>query len=177
TSSAPTVPAGATDRLPGMTRESSLPLPARVVIAIVSLCGLAVVANSVAVIARSTLPWEWVLFAVLTIASGMLTVKVPSIDAHVSVSEAFAFASVLLFGPHVGVVTLALDGVRVSFRLRMNAGQTAFNFANLGLSISAAGTIFFLSSGAGPLFEGGALSTRIVLDLALMTGTYFAVNS
>ena len=54
------------------------------------------------------------LFAVLTMASGMLTLKVPSIEARFSVSEAFAFASVLLFGPHVGVLTLALDGIRIS---------------------------------------------------------------
>lgn len=160
-----------------MTRTSPLPLPARLFIAAVSLCGLAVVGHSVEVVLRSELPWEWILFAVLTIASGMLTVKVPSIDARVSVSEAFAFASVLLFGPHVGVITLALDGIRVSFRWRMKPEQTIFNFANLGLSIWVAGTIFFASSASGPLYTGGPPSTRIALDLALMTAMYFAVNS
>ncbi len=69
-----------------MSRPSSLPVPARVFVAAVSLCGLAVVGNSVSGLVRSTLPWEWVLFAIQTIASGLLTVKVPSIEATVSVS-------------------------------------------------------------------------------------------
>ena len=55
----------------------------RLFVASVSTLGLFVVAYSVWVIVRSTLPIEWVLFALLTIGSGMLTVKVPSIDARV----------------------------------------------------------------------------------------------
>ena len=119
----------------------------RLFVASVSTLGLFVVAYSVWVIVRSTLPIEWVLFALLTIGSGMLTVKVPSIDARVSVSEAFAFASVLLFGPHVGVVTLALDGIRVSFRWKMNAQHKLFIFANLGLSMAGSGALFFFARG------------------------------
>ena len=149
----------------------------RLFVASVSTLGLFVVAYSVWVIVRSTLPIEWVLFALLTIGSGMLTVKVPSIDARVSVSEAFAFASVLLFGPHVGVVTLALDGIRVSFRWKMNAQQTLFNFANLGLSMAGAGAVFFFARGGGPLYDGAAPSAMIVVYLALMMATYFGINS
>ena len=117
------------------------------------------------------------LFAILTIASGMLTVKVPSIEARVSVSEAFAFASVLLFGPHVGVITLAIDGVRISYLWKMNRQQTLFNFSSLGLSMWAAGTLFFWASATGPLYRDAAPSASIALYLALMTATYFAVNS
>src|SRR5689334_20819982 len=102
----------------------------------------------------SHIPAEWMVFAVLTIASGLLTVKVPSLDTRVSVSEAFAFASVLLFGPHVGVVTLALDGIRVSLHWKMKAEQTVFNFANLGLSMFAGATVFFATSGVPPLLAG-----------------------
>ena len=160
-----------------MNRPGSLPVGARVYVAAVSILGLAVVAHSVLVLVRSELPGQWVLFAVLTIASGMLTVKVPSIEARVSVSEAFAFASVLLFGPDVGVVTLALEGVRISFRWKMNRQQTVFNFANLGLSMWAAGGLFFYCSRIAPLYLGPAPSWRIVFYLALMTGAYFAVNS
>jgi putative nucleotidyltransferase with HDIG domain len=143
----------------------------------VSTLGLVVVARSVFVLVRSELPVEWVLFAVLTIASGMLTVKVPSLEARVSVSEAFAFASVLLFGPDVGVVTLALEGIRISFRWKMNRQQTVFNFANLALSMWTAAGLFFYFSALTPLYKGPAPSWSIVLYLALMTGAYFAVNS
>ena len=154
-----------------------LPLRARLFVGAVSLVGLAVVGNSVAALVQAPPPPQWLMFAILTIASGLLTVKVPSLDARVSVSEAFAFASVLLFGPHVGVVTLALDGIRVSFHWRMKAEQTVFNFANLGLSMAAAASLFFVTSGAGPLLAGPAPSPLIALPLAVMTATYFGVNS
>jgi putative nucleotidyltransferase with HDIG domain len=155
----------------------SLPVPARVFVGAVSACGLAAVAWSASVLVRSTLSVEWVLFAILTIASGMLTLKIPSIETRFSVSEAFAFASVLLFGPHVGVLTLALDGLRISVRWKMNAAQTVFNFANLGLSIGAAGSLFFLLSGSTPLYGGPAPSAAIAFYVAVMTAVYFGVNT
>jgi putative nucleotidyltransferase with HDIG domain len=156
---------------------ASIPWRARLFVGAVSLIGFAVVGNSVRALVSSQMPSEWMVFAILTIASGLLTVKVPSLDARVSVSEAFAFASVLLFGPHVGVVTLALDGIRVSFHWKMNTEQTMFNFANLGVSMFAGASVFFLTSGVPPLFTGPAPSSMIALHLALMTATYFAVNS
>ena len=155
----------------------SLPLRARLFVGAVSLLGLAVVGYSAIALVKTSPPRGWLVFAVLTIASGLLTVKVPSLDARVSVSEAFAFASVLLFGPHVGVVTLALDGVRVSFHWKMKAEQTVFNFANLGLSMAAAASLFFFTSGTGPLLTGPAPSPFILVHLALMTAAYFGVNS
>ena len=157
--------------------SSPFPLRARLFVGAVSLLGFAVVANSVRALLYAQTPSEWIVFAVLTIASGLLTVKVPSLDARVSVSEAFAFASVLLFGPHVGVVTLALDGIRVSFHWKMKAEQTLFNFANLGLSMFAGSTAFFAANGMQPLFTGPPPSAWVALNLAFMTAAYFAVNS
>lgn len=143
----------------------------------VSICGVAAVGFSVRVLVGSNVPSQWLLFAILTIASGMLTVKIPSIDTRFCLAEAFAFASVLLFGPEVGALTLALDGLRVSHRWKMNAQQTVFNFANLGLSMWLSGTLFFYTSGTGPLFRQGTPSATIVVHLAIMTAAYFAVNS
>src|SRR5512135_1739116 len=52
---------------------------------------------------------EWLLLAGLTILTGSFSVKVPSINAYISVSEAFVFASVLLFGAEAGTVTVLLE--------------------------------------------------------------------
>ena len=38
----------------------------------------------------------------------------------------------------------------------MNRQQTIFNFANLGLSIWAAASLFFYASGIRPLYQGSA---------------------
>ena len=158
--------------------SARLPLEARVVAGAVTLAGAAVVAQSTVALVRSDVPIQWTVFAFLTIASGMLSLKVPSIDStRFSISEAFAFASVLLFGPDVGVITLALDGIRISVRWKMNAVQTAFNSANLALTMWVAGRVFFAVSGVGPLYSSPTPPASLLLSLSLMTTAYFAVNS
>ena len=143
----------------------------------VGVCGGAVVLHSAAVLWRSTLPPEWVLFAALTIASGALNLKIPSIQSRFSVSEVFAFTSVLLFGPDVGAFVLAFDGLRISLQWKMSPAQTVFNVANLGLAMWLSGHLFFLASGAAPLYGQTSPSALVLLYLALMTATYFAVNA
>jgi putative nucleotidyltransferase with HDIG domain len=148
-----------------------------VFVALVSAAGLLAVSTSALTLVRATVPAAWLLFAILTIASGMLTLKIPSIETRFSVSEAFAFASMLLFGPEVGVITLALDGIRISVRWRMTRTQTLFNFSNLGLSMWAAGRAFFLLSGVSPLYGGATPPATVVLYVAAMTTVYFGVNT
>ena len=155
----------------------SRPIFTRLFVGAVSACGTAVVLYSAFILARTNLPKEWIVFAILTIASGMLTVKIPSADTRFSVSEAFAFASVLLFGPAVGALTLALDGIRISFRWRMNVTQTMFNFANLGLSMWLSGWIFFAASRSQPLYGHAVLSSGLLLYLGLMAAAYLLINS
>ena len=157
--------------------RSALPPAAIVFVCAVSLAGAAAVFTSTLTLLRSSLPAEWIAFAVLTIASGLLTLKIPSIETRFSVSEAFAFASVLIFGPAVGVITLALDGIRISIRWKMTPTQTLFNFANLGLSMWAAGQAFFFLSGTPPLYTGLAPRPSIVVYVAIMMAVYFAVNT
>ena len=154
-----------------------LPPEARLFVGVVGLCGVAVVARSMFVLWNATIPGEWLLFAVLTVLSGTLSIKIPSIQSRFSVSEVFAFTSVLLFGPEVGALVLALDGLRISFLWRMNAPQTLFNFANLGLSMWVSASLFFLASGAQPLYGGVTPPATIVLYLGLMTAAYFAINT
>ena len=86
----------------------------------------------------------------LTIASGFFTLKVPSIDSRLSISELFAFACVLQFGPEAGAITLAVDGIFVSIRHRLSMAQAAFNFAMLLLSVWTSGIVFFALSGSRP---------------------------
>jgi putative nucleotidyltransferase with HDIG domain len=141
------------------------------------VCGSAIVAYSALVLLRGTVPAEWVLFSILTIVCGTLSIKIPSIQSRFSLCEVFGLASVLLFGPEVGAVTLALDGVRISAAWKMNRTQTVFNFSNLGLSMWLSGKLFFMVSGTGPLYQSATPGPSIVLSLAVLAGAYFAVNS
>lgn len=117
------------------------------------------------------------LFALLTLASGGLTVRIPSVHARLSVSEIFAFTGLLLFGPATAAVTLGIDALLLSLRLRYTAAMTVFNFGNLPLSIWCAGTVFFVASGLDPLFAATGTDARVLVPLAAMTAAYFLVNT
>ena len=144
----------------------------------VTAFGAAAFAWSVARVAETGLPLEWWMFAALTFASGRITVVVPGVDATFTVSEVFAFASVLLFGPEAGAVTLALDSLVLAWHRRMPIEKAAFNFGNLTLAVWLSGTLFFTAAGVAPLLHAPAeAATRLLLPLALLAGTYFAVNT
>ena len=61
--------------------------------------GSAVTLVSLADLYTSPVPNEWLVLAALTTLTGSFTVRIPTIAARISVSDAFVFASVLLFGP------------------------------------------------------------------------------
>ena len=71
--------------------------------------GVLTLAISIRHIFVSEIGSEWLLLAGLTILTGSFSVKVPSINAYISVSEAFVFASVLLFGAEAGTITVLLE--------------------------------------------------------------------
>jgi hypothetical protein len=149
----------------------------RILVGAVGVCGVIVVTLSAAALSGTKVPLEWIAFSLLTFATGFFTLKIPSIDALLSVSEVFAFSCVLLFGPEMGAVTVAVDGLLLSYRARHSGAQTAFNFGNLTLSVWLSGKLFFLSAGIQPLFRAPSTSSEMILPLALLAGTYFTLNS
>jgi putative nucleotidyltransferase with HDIG domain len=119
----------------------------------------------------------WLIFTALTFASARLTLKVPSVDARFSLTEMFAFASMLLFGPATGAVTLAIDAVIYSLRQRLPATQAFFNFGNLSVAAFVSGSLFFIAANSPPLANQTVPTEMLVLPLALMTAAYFGINS
>lgn len=163
----------------GESSRPALSRTGRAYVALVGWGGLALFGYCVYVLARTGVVSQhlWLVFAAATFASGRFTLKVPSVQARFSVSEMFAFTSVLLFGPASGAVTLALDSLVVSWRHRMTFAQTFFNFGNLSLAVWVSGSLFFLASGTSPLVNLTAPTHNLVLPLGLMAASYFVVNS
>src|SRR5215213_1039408 len=81
----------------------------RIYVSAVVLVGALTLGFSVHSLFAAPIGSEWLLLAGLTILTGSFSVKVPSINAYISVSEAFVFASVLLFGAEAGTVTVLLE--------------------------------------------------------------------
>jgi len=152
-------------------------LRSRAFIGAVALVGAAVAIRCGFVLVHTAIPREWLLFACLTVAAGFFTLRVPSIESTLSLSELFAFACVLQFGPEAGAITLALDGVILSIRQRFTAAQGIFNFAMLIVSVWCSGVVFFILSGTRPLYVGEPVNASIIVPLGAMALTYFGINS
>src|SRR3954466_12208557 len=96
----------------------------RVYVTAVIVVGFVVISNSVYQLICRPVSWQWFLLATLTLISGSATVKLPSVPASISVSETFVFAAVLLYGPAAGTLTVALDGLVISYWLPRRRRET-----------------------------------------------------
>ena len=99
---------------------------------------------------------DWLVLAVLTLLTGSFTVRVPGLLARISVSDAFVFASVLVFGPPVATVIVAARSrlarrhaswMRPEHRSLL---RSLFNVTSVALSIWIASHTFYWLTQATP---------------------------
>src|SRR5580704_15639520 len=98
-----------------MIRFAQIRGPARAYVAAVVLAGGAVVAQSTHRLLIDPPGTQWLLIALSTLLTGSFSVKVASINARISVSEAFVFVAVILFGTPAGTITVLLEVLTVIF--------------------------------------------------------------
>ncbi len=161
-------------------RYKSLALVARWYIAIVVLGGFLAIAQSVQSLNSTPVTTQWVILAVLTLLTGSMSVKLPSTDATISVSETFVFTSVLLFGAAAGTITVTLDALAISLWLRrrgLEFHKLLFNTTAPALSIWIAATLFFSIANVRPLAQGSATVSSILPEIFAFTLIYFLLNS
>jgi putative nucleotidyltransferase with HDIG domain len=152
----------------------------RAFIATVSICGLVVASWCAWTIVHTPPPPAWLAFAALTLASASLTLKIPSINSTLAVSEIFALAAILLFGPAPGAFSFACLGIVLSLRGRLTWQRMiliVFNLGNLAISGWVCGTVFFAVSGSAPLSQGSGHYGALIPALSVTTVTYFLLNS
>jgi diguanylate cyclase (GGDEF)-like protein/putative nucleotidyltransferase with HDIG domain len=153
---------------------------ARAYLATVIVSGLSAVTASLVNAQQNPLPLQWYMLAALTFISGSATVNLPTAGASISVSETFVFASVLLFGPSAGTITVALDGLVISFwmaKRRPEWYRALFNMAAPAVSIWVAAHLLFLIAGIKPLYNNQSSINALLLPLIVFAFTYFSLNS
>jgi putative nucleotidyltransferase with HDIG domain len=150
----------------------------------VTAVGLVVIGHCVAHILGEPVSSQWLILAGLTLFSGSFTIKVPSLQARLSVSETFVFASVLLFGTCAGTLTVVLDTIVAAWSARKRSREPLriiFNTTSSAISIWAAGTAFYLIAGVSPLSEQSPAESvplpQLIFPLAALTLIYFTVNT
>src|SRR3990167_7566607 len=162
-----------------MAEESSgLPRTGRLYVVGVIVLGISTVLYSVASLIHDPLEWDWIVLAALTLLTGSFSIKVPSVNARISVSEAFVFAAVLSFGQHVATVIVALDSLVLTSWLRRPSRsplRVMFNMAAGALAISSAAHILerilpYGRATSAPLDQ--LLGPVLVLAIS-----YFMINS
>jgi putative nucleotidyltransferase with HDIG domain len=164
-----------------MADFEELPRTAKAFIAAVVIGGIAVLGRSIQVLFTESINPQWFVFAGLTLLTGSFTVRVPGINASLSVSETFVFASVLLFGAHAGAVTVLLECLIILFWMKPGRSihKIFFNTAAPAISIWTSATVFFAISGITPYGNQSAFVPLRDLfgPLLAFTLLYFLLNS
>lgn len=149
-------------------------------VSLVAAAGLLVVGHCITMLLASPIGWEWAILAGLTLLSGAFTVRIPSFEARISVSETFVFTSVLLFGTCAGTLTVALDVLVVAItsqRRTLQPIRVLFNISSASLSIWTASTLFYVTTGIAPLSTAPARVPELLWPLILLTSVHFLLNS
>lgn len=163
-----------------MPVDSGLSPLGRAFVSIVIVVGFLVIAESLLQLYSAPIGPQWLLLALLTLISGSASVELPHSNVTISISEAFVFAAVLLYGPAAGTLTVALDGLVISFwiaKRRPEPGRALFNVAAPALSAWFSAQLFFAVSGIAPLSQSAASLNQILPSLVLFALVYFTLNS
>jgi putative nucleotidyltransferase with HDIG domain len=144
----------------------------------IGLLGLLPLGWSLWTLAQQPPHGTWYLLAAITLISGPLSIRIPSMQATISVSEGFIFASALLFGPAAATATVAIDGMVVSLWSARRSGlRVLFGIGEPAISVCVASLLFYKLAGIPPLLHQAIPFAPLVLPLVVMTLAYFAINT
>lgn len=166
-----------------MHKFKKLPSIARAYVSLVVILGTLTLVHSVFRLYSKPLDEQWLILAALTLLTGSFSVKVSSINAYISVSEPFVFASVLLFGVEAGTVTVLLESLVILFWMGTNGRpfyRLIFNIAAPALAIWLSGQAFFVLSGGSPYSEPASPPPglpQLFVPLLAFTAIYFLLSS
>jgi diguanylate cyclase (GGDEF)-like protein len=123
----------------------------------------------------------WVILASLTALSGHFSIKLPKVKSKISIADAFIFTSIILFGPEVGSVTAALEGILGSFRSHAHLSRrlryTLFNIAAMATSAYVSGKVLFGILRVPPLYGGKIAVLEIILPALAMALVHYLSNT
>ncbi|MBL8138377.1 MAG: HD domain-containing protein [Acidobacteria bacterium] len=166
--------------MPATTTAASTPRDTRVLsryVAAVTALGLFTIAQSLTSLLTMPRPAEWMLFSGLAIAFGRLSLRVPGVPVHASMSDTFLLTSAVLFGPAPATVAMAADGFILSWRRGHSADRMLFNAANPALSVWLGAQAFLATLGRSPLASDVVSLETLVGPLAVMAVVHFLVHS
>ncbi len=123
----------------------------------------------------------WMILAALAVLGGFITVKIPGIKIKFSLADTFVFANIILFGPIMGAVTAAIDGIAGSLRCKTKSRRMEFmlfNVAATAVPAYIAGEIFVRILSQQPISQSqGIISPAAFFPVVVMAVSYYLINS
>jgi signal transduction histidine kinase/CheY-like chemotaxis protein len=164
---------------PGAAGTSgSLPPRLLLFVTAVAAWGAVVLARAAVAVHDTHFTIYFVPLVLLTIVSGRFAIEVPGRPATVSLSEVFVFTTLLLFGPAAATLTVALDGVWMSFMQKdRRVYRALFNVTEPAISVWLAGHVFFAIARIAPLARPHEGKPALLLATIGMTLVFFLLNS
>jgi putative nucleotidyltransferase with HDIG domain len=151
----------------------------RLYFGLIICAGLAVTATAATQLYLNPVPAEWVLLAALTLLTGSFTIRITKLSIRMSVSDAFVFAAVLLFGTATATVIVAVDSIVATVLMQRQFRsffRLLYNLAVASISLWVASTVFYWLVGDMPT-AGRLVLTDLLGPLFVLAAIYFALNS
>jgi hypothetical protein len=144
------------------------------------LLGGVVLSYSVFTALNTNISTDWIFLAVLTLITAAFSLKMPKTEVRLSVPDVFIFASILLYGPAIGALTAAIEGLVGSLRARNRSRRfqfVSFNITALSLSAFVAGRVHELTypHTARAMFELGRIQ-ELAFSLVVLAIWYYCFN-
>jgi diguanylate cyclase (GGDEF)-like protein/PAS domain S-box-containing protein len=99
--------------------------------------GAGVVAFSIAHFTRSQFDLRFLLLALITVMVGpRLSIPIPRVKAHISVSDTFIFLTLLLFGGEAAILLATAEALFASFRISSKTRTHLFNASAMAIATS-----------------------------------------
>jgi len=143
----------------------------------VAACGTAVIGYAAWQLPRTPLAVQWILFASAGLLAGKYWVKIPGVDARVSVSDTFFLTLAILFGPAPATIATVLDTGLMAWRRHYGWTRVLFNSTGPPLSLWVAAQAFFALAGVGPLASSELPVLQLIVPIAGMALVWFVLNS
>ena len=103
-----------------------------VLLSVLGLCAVVLSFNALS-FARIDLRFMLLALMTLTIGAG-ISIKIPRVSGHISVSDTFIFLTIFIFGGEAAVLLATLDGIVTSLRISKKTSTLIFNGATMAVS-------------------------------------------
>jgi len=146
--------------------------------ALLSMLGLCAVVLSLDALSFARIDVRFLLLAVMTLTIGArISIKIPRVSGHISVSDTFIFLTIFIFGGEAAVLLATLDGMVTSLRITKKTQTLLFNGATMAVSTFATFHCVQYFSGDIVSLTAAPYSPHFIIAASLMASVQYVVNS